>query len=250
VTSIVGVLCSDGAVIGADGAVTLGPTPSAPTIEQPTEKISIIGHFIVAGTGDVGLNQRFCSVVERAWTTGILGKLSALEVGKHLAKHAIDDFSSTYAKMGSYGALVAFVCKDKPYICEFGVSNFQPELRDERLWHGSIGSAQPITDPFLALMRRAFWKGGYPKVADAVFAVTWALDHAIEVNPGGVNGPVRVALLSKDGAQWKPRILGDKDLAEHHQNVEGAYEALRAYGEKLRSGAGDGPTLPSVDPGK
>ena len=48
-----------------------------------------------------------------------------------------------------------------------------------------MGSGQPITDPFLALMRSIFWGDGLPTVQDGTFAVTWALEHAIEVNPGG-----------------------------------------------------------------
>jgi hypothetical protein len=231
VTSIVGVLCQDGAVIGTDSAATLGPSLHFRTIEQPTEKISVIGAFIIAGTGAVGLDQRFCEIIHKAWRDSLLGRhdLTPVAIGKHLSLSGLEDFSQTRLPPGQYGALVAFPFKDRPNLCELSISDFQPELRDDRLWYGSMGSAQLITDPFLALMRKAFWEAGPPLVADAVFAVFWALEHAIAVNPGGVNGPPQIAVLQKVANGWQPRILDKQEFDEHRQNVEGAYEALREY---------------------
>lgn len=47
------------------------------------------------------------------------------------------------------------------------------------------------------LMREISWSGGPPNVQDATFAVTWALDHAVTCNPGGINAPVRIAVLER-----------------------------------------------------
>ena len=65
-TLVVGILCEDCAVIGTDSAVTFGPGGNHPTIAQPLrEKISIFrDSVIVAGTGEVGLGQRFNHIVE------------------------------------------------------------------------------------------------------------------------------------------------------------------------------------------
>ena len=113
----------------------------------------------------------------------------------------------------------------------------------------SMGSAKAITDPFLALMRRAFWRTGPPLVHDAVFAVTWVLQHAIEVNPGGVNGPMRIAVLERQGGQWKARLLSEDDLLEHNQNVEAAYDALRRFRDRQSQGmAVDLPDVPRLEP--
>jgi 20S proteasome alpha/beta subunit len=67
-TAIVGILCRDGIVIGTDSSSTL-TTAGGPyglrTIESSSKKISIIDErIIVARTGEVGLNQRFCGVVK------------------------------------------------------------------------------------------------------------------------------------------------------------------------------------------
>jgi len=132
---------------------------------------------------------------------------------------------------GSLWSLLAFSCQDAPFLCTFDPDHFQPEFIEERLWYDSMGSAKPITDPFLALMRKAFWTSGPPLVHDAIFAVTWALEHAIEVNPGGVNGPIRIAVLERS-LGLRAHILADHELLEHKQNVAAAYGALRRFRER------------------
>lgn len=128
---------------------------------------------------------------------------------------------------------MAFPAKNKAHLCEFGLADFQPELKTERLWYASMGSAQPITDPFLAFIREVFWQEGLPSVQDAVFAVTWALEHAIAVNPGGVNGPARIATLEcGQGASVRVRVLSEEELDEHRQNVEEAKNLLRGFRAK------------------
>src|SRR5436309_13655211 len=112
-----------------------------------------------------------------------------------------------------------------------------------------MGSAKPITDPFLALMRKAFWTSGPPLVHDAVFAVTWALEHAVEVNPGGVNDPIRIAVLERQRGGLKARLLLNDELLEHKQNVAAAYDALRRFRDRQVSvEAGDSPDVPNLEP--
>jgi len=135
--------------------------------------------------------------------------------------------NSTYLKPGQYAALVAFPCQKHPHLCEFYSTDFQPELKeDKRLWFVSLGSAQSITDPFLGFIRRAFWKSGVPSVSDAIFAVTWTLQHAIDLNTGGVNGPIRVAVLEKREGVYSARLLDSEELQEHHQQIEATYTEL------------------------
>lgn len=56
-TILVGLLCKEGIVIGADSSATFGSAQFR-TIEQPTDKIEIIDNqIIVAGTGQIGLGQ-------------------------------------------------------------------------------------------------------------------------------------------------------------------------------------------------
>lgn len=248
-TAIVGVYCEDGVVIGTDSSVSFSAGAHFRTIEQKAEKITIIhDQVIVAGTGQVGMGQRFCDVIEKGWNEEkIFSKLSYLDVGRYLAQQGVQDFSSTGAKRESFGALIAFTCKEKHHLCEFQVDDFQPEFKNETLWYVSMGSAQPITDPFLAFIRKVFWQDNLPKVQDALFAVTWTLDHAVDVNPGGVNGPVRIAVLERSaasGGKLSARLLDDSELAEHREAIDAAENRLREFQKSYQSN--DAPDLPEV----
>src|SRR5262249_29888486 len=105
--------------------------------------------------------------------------------------------------------------------------------------------------PFLALMREVFWRTGLPTIQDAIFAVTWALDHAIQINPGGINGPARIAVLEKKaGGKFAARILDPADLDEHRQNIGQAKERLRTFPASQSADAPDTPDVPKPSAGQ
>jgi hypothetical protein len=209
------------------------------------EKLCIVGdRVIVAGTGSVGLGQRFCSLVEKAWADRAFGK-PPIDALKSLSRSAIEDMGQTYLKPGQYGAVVAFPHKRKGYLCEFATADMQPELKTEALWYCSMGSSQAITDPFLGFIREIFWDDGLPNVQDAVFAVAWTLRQAVCLNPGGVNEPIRIAVLEPDqNGDLVARILADDELAQHRQNIEEAKQHLRDFRRRHRPDAA--PDLPEI----
>ncbi len=216
------------------------------TIEQPTEKLYICSDaIIVAGTGAVGLGQRFCRIVDVAYQDKVFATGSHhVGVGTEVCKRARADFASTGVDRGKYGALVAFPFNNKPNLCEFAIDDFQPEFKTEKMWFCSMGSGQLITDPFLALMREVFWGSGLPTVQDATFATTWTLDHAVQVNPGGINGPVRIAVLEKKEGKFRARLLDDDALEEHRQNIGQAKDRLRNLSVSQRADAPGTPDVP------
>ena len=230
-TSIVGILCKDGVVIGTDGAVTF-VSDQIRTIVQPTEKICIVSNdIIIAGTGSVGLGQRFCAIVEKAkknyTTTHTLG------FTKQLSRLFIQDMQQTFMRPGQYGALVGFPCTNKPCLCEFALTDFQPELKTDKLWYCIMGSAQTITDAFMGFLRRVFWDSGLPNLQEGIFCATWVLEHAIDVNPGGVKGPIGIAILEyNDQGRLAARILEINEIDQHRQDIE---EARRSLSEDYRA---------------
>lgn len=228
-TAIVGIYCTDGVVLAADSSATFSAGQTC-TIEQPFDKLFIInGQIILAGTGAVGLGQRFHAILQKSWQNKDCVGKTAIEIGKVFSQSMIMDMKQTYVNHGQYGALVAFLGEKKHQLCEFDIPTFQPELKNAGLWYCSAGSGQPITDPFLGLMRDIFWSDGPPSVQEGVFAATWAIDHAIAVNPGGVNGPTRVAVLEKSKSDWRARLLSGDELEEHRQCCNDAKEALREF---------------------
>jgi hypothetical protein len=232
-TILVGVRCSDGVVIGADSANTFA-AGNMRTIEQPSQKISIIANrVIVAGTGEIGMGQRFCSVVESAWIKKEFANRNAVDLCRHLCAQGINDFASTKATAGSYGAMVAFPAGNTAELCEFAVNNFQPELK-RSIWYVSMGSGQPIADPCLGFIRQVFWGDSIPSCEDGVFAVVWTLAQAIALNPGGINAPMHVAVLAPDSGKLVASMLTSDEIAEHEDNVRGAIDHLRTYKKMVR----------------
>ena len=233
-TALVGIYCKDGIVIGADSAATSAMAGGIRTIEQPVMKIDIIDNrIIIAGTEQIGMGQRFCHQVGSLWANKKVPCNDEFAFSKALAQAARQDFSETGCAQGQYGALVAFSCKTGRHLVEYAVTDFQPELKNKNMWYVSMGSGQSIIDPLLGLFREVFWGDDPPSVQDAIFATTWMLDHAVKVNPGGVNDPIRIATLEQVREDWKARLLSDDELLEHQDNVAAAKEALRHYKDRL-----------------
>src|ERR1700694_4369062 len=127
-TAIIGVPCTDGVVVGTDSSATF-TSGNLRTIEQPTEKLDIIADCIViAGTGQIGLGQRFKRIVEQAWKSNRF-RGDPIEVWRQLSAEAIQFFAQTQVPQGQYGAVVAFPMAKQPHLCEFASTNFQPELK-------------------------------------------------------------------------------------------------------------------------
>jgi ATP-dependent protease HslVU (ClpYQ) peptidase subunit len=235
-TAIVGVLCQDGVVIGADSSATSVST-LGPTIEQEVKKIDILdGRVIVAGTGPVGLGQRFFAKLQDFHYKNKYKSKPAIEIAKQYCRLGIDDFIETKVQPRQYGALVAFSVETHFHLVEFAIEDFQPEIKTDRTWFVSMGSGQAITDPFLALLRKVFWKDAPPLLNEGVFAVAWTLQQAILLNPGGINGPQQIAVLKPRTQEHdcQARLLQDDEIDEHLGSVRAAEEHLGRYKELLQ----------------
>lgn len=243
-TAIVGIKCRDGIVIGSDSSATFGPHPNIKTIEQPCKKVEVISNqVILTGTGSVGLHQRFREIVTKYWADkkyrlpgGTVSK-TQFDIAKELSALAIQDFVSTMADKGQYGALLAFPAGGSLHLCEFQVADFQPEFKEGQIWFVSMGSGQTITDPFLGLMRRVFWPNDLPSLSEGTFVATWTLDHVIRLNTGGINAPSQIAILD---SKMNASLLDNDKISEHTTLVQGA-EAHMAQFRSVLSGAGATP---------
>jgi len=229
-TVLVGIKCQDGVVIGSDSATTFSDGVER-VIEQPSKKIEIIEkRIILACTGAVGLEQRFSAVLRQCHAKKAFSGKNAIEFMKAVSKAGIDDFIETHVQFGNIGALVAFPAAGKELsLCELALKDFQPELKDNNLWYGSMGGGQRIADPFLGFIRKVFWQDAPPNLSEGIFAALWTLNHVIDVNPGGVNGPAQIATLRLEGGEPVASILSNQELQEHNDNVSAAESYLREY---------------------
>lgn len=241
---MVGIKCKDGIIIGSDSSATFS-AGQIRTIEQSTKKIEIIqNRIIVAGTGQIGLGQRFCDLIDQGYKTGKFKSKNGIQFASEICHIAVEQFSYTAAPKGEYGALVAFTAENDIHLCEFAIADMQPELKTTGIWYASMGSGQIIADPFLGLMRKVFWDDGMPSLQEGIFIATWTLEHAIHVNAGGVNGPIQLAILEKNGSA---RMLTEAELAEHQESASGAEAHLRLYRDKLSGkSATSAPEIPKA----
>jgi 20S proteasome alpha/beta subunit len=251
VTLLVGVLCSDGVVVAADSFMTLGQGPGQFTISHQARKIEIVSNqVIVAGTGQVGLGQRFAAKVKELWGNNKL-KGTEVESSRIIAEEALKDFSSTGAQRGSFGALVAFPKSQEVHLCEFASADMQPELKTKKAWFVSMGSGQSLADPYLALMRTVFWSDGPPNVEDGKFAAVWVVQHVLKAAPGFVGPPVDVAVLKKEAGGIRASFVSEDELEEHLGSVADAdrhFGTWKAAAEKET--VAEVPSPPSSTSGK
>jgi hypothetical protein len=84
-----------------------------------------------------------------------------------------------------------------------------------------MGSGQLLADPFLAFVSRVLWDGKMPTVDTGKFGVYWVLDHTIKLAPGGIGGPIKMAILRKANGAWSTQELEDtQEPAQYINELE------------------------------
>lgn len=252
-TLIIGILCEDGVVVGADGMATFGSLGQR-TIQQPTRKLVQIGECIAIGTsGPVGLGQRFAATLQDLWSTKKLSGKASHEATTILRdafwQYAQREFEAAKVTAPVLGqsslesaisyTVLAMPLDKKPCLIQFN-QQCSPELATKDLPFIAVGSGQLLADPFLAFLRRIFWQNGLPKVSEGVLATVWSLEQAIRTNPGGVGPPIQIMTLEKVGGDWKVRELVKSDFEEHRQAIADAESVLAKYRDYLKPAQGEG----------
>lgn len=256
-TLIVGILCRDGVVVASDSAATFA-AGGRPTIgQQIVRKVQRLNdHVLFSSTGAVGMAQLVADKVNSLWNGGALngskcptpesamdtiGKEILKQVGPYLQSGKWQHDVTGDASTSLCKSLVALPVNHVPCLFSFDY-NGAPERSTPELPFISMGSGQPLADPFLALLHRLLWKGAEPTVAEGRLAAVWTIEHVSHTNPGGVGGPVQLATLSGSGRQPSVTLVSDEDVEEHRQKVTAAEQALIA---EIR---GTGPTPTPVVP--
>jgi 20S proteasome alpha/beta subunit len=250
-TVLVGILCSDGVVIGADSCATLGDGDKS-VAEQPAIKIDVVkDRIIVATTGEVGLAQRLVERVEHlhhlfrdkkpgeaavAFVADLRANFDATGAWSELVQRAPDGKRELIQRVYGIGALLGFEHRGAPVLLELAVHSLQPEFKGGHIsCFCSMGSGAQFAEPFLGFERRVFKPEGAedlwtPKLATGTFLATMALDHVIDVNTGGVDGPMQIATLRDTGnGVWRARVLSKDDMGEPLQLLDEAYRHMGGF---------------------
>jgi 20S proteasome alpha/beta subunit len=262
-TLIIGLKCSDGIVVGSDGAATLGNIAGLRTVMQPVPKLAIIRDRMIVGlSGPVGLGQLYCDRLDEVCND--LRDDRGPEVCRKIRMAFLKDAETTLkvaalstqimgasAQVGAlHQTLVALATRGTPHLIQFDYQ-CAPEMATDALPFVAIGSGQNIADPFLAFLRRVFWKDRLPTIPEAGFAVVWTLIHAIRTAPGGIAEPICLGVLQVKGAQPTARLLSDAELREHRVMVDEAEKYLNSFPKSLQPGEHESePPLPRGTPSK
>lgn len=248
-TVVVAFNCSDGVVIAADSMIT----PSLGGLgvgHHHGQKIAALpGPQLFAFAGDVGQNARFRILAENNHGA-IAAQAHAIDFPLALTQAIIQQFTATGINNSiDANPILAFAYGGNHHCCIFEGA-LQPRLLDAHHYYAALGSGKLSADPFLRFLVDVFCPAGQPTVREAVFLATWAVQHVIDTNPGGVAGPIRIGTFDRPngGAAFQARLLPDNEIAEHQQAIESAGEALRTWRDQLQSGeaAGDIPDQPEA----
>jgi hypothetical protein len=250
-TVIVGILCSDGVVIGSDSAMAAGRAGRY-TIERQEDvlKIEVIENDIItAVTGAMGLAQRFNDQV--ATTIRALREpfqlpqfapsplqqmlankvkpgskpfnvISAVEMGRVIAQTAIMDFQRTQSAYQlnhgwGLGALFAFVNADTPQLIDFDPIQFHPELK---------GLPDPLRADQDRIWRCVSWGAGQ-QLADSFLAHVYRLLFSKEV-PTVDRAKLVVAWTVDHVRRYNVGLVGGKLQLAVLEKVNGTWSAHHA----------------------
>lgn len=232
--------CTDGVVIGVDSMTTSAMGPN-PLVQSPNaEKLQLVGNkAILACTGSVGLAQRVKIVADEMWTKKLFTS-SGMSTATNLAGRVLTDFGSSHLQkhpqLGiSFGALLAMVVQDVPYLVEFDSVGFQPELKEGNLFSVTMGSGQMLADPFMAFVKRVLWKDKMPDVERAKIGIYWALNYTCGQAVGGVGGALKLGVLRKQGVDWTASIQDTQEQAQYIDALESQFSLDKLFKEAKAS---------------
>lgn len=247
-TVAVGFYCHDGVVIGADSMLT----PSMGNLavgHHKGQKVHLLnGGQVYAFAGDQGQAARFQIMAD-----GSHSMVSAvghpIDYPLSLTTSLIQQFHNTgIGQSINLNALLGFTHSGAAHLCVFE-GLLQPRLLDANHYYVALGSGKLSADPFLRFLVDIFCVIGPPSVSEATLLTAWAIQHVIDTNPGGVAGPIKIAIIEKNAAgTWGSRPLTDNEVDDHGQAVGSALDALRAWRGSLGADGATGAPTPPESP--
>ena len=226
-TVIVSILCSDGIVLASDSMITNSMGQLATTETKGKKVFNLGSNGIFAFCDDASLATRARLVLERDRTSQL--GISLLDYSVTLSQTLMEHFQST--KLGFPLALqfmLGCVIDHEPRLIQFD-GNLQPRLLDEKSYWLCLGSGKQFADPFLKFLTDVFCPNQQPTVRLAKWLAYWAIEHTIDTNVGGVNGPIQITVLEKESHQYLLTESDSNDLDYHARSLNAAKTQLSQY---------------------
>lgn len=249
-TLIVGILCEDGVVVASDRAATFGADGMSTIGQQPVRKIRCLRDSVIySSSGAIGISQLLADKLVAMWdekqfTTGETFEAAMGRIGREFMGVALPYMQAGAIQRQLVGEAGQSLCKSmvaipvnkRPCLFSFDYSG-SPEAATADLPFVTMGSGQPIADPFLAFLKRLLWKDCQPTVSEGRLAAVWTIQHVTQTNPGGVGQGFQLVTLVGGKGKNMPKIdeATEEDIEEHRQKVASVEDALtnEATGEAI-----------------
>jgi 20S proteasome alpha/beta subunit len=239
VTLLVGVLCADGVVLGADSGATSGALGQQ-HVMVPMSKVEVVRDSgLIAVSGPVGLGQRLTGEFERMLKAGLPGLPYKVmtDLRDVFWKQMKPEWEAANVAHGSIGnAAIASVLSTTLLAMNVGGAAHlfcfdqqgAPEEITAKMPVVSAGSGQHNADVFLAFLRGVYWDDGRaPTLDEGVFTALWALEQCIQISPGSLQGPARIFTLVLEAGKPVARQVPEAELQEHRQAIAAAKSLLK-----------------------
>lgn len=241
-TVVVAFHCIDGAVVAADSMLT--PSLGGLNIGHHTGiKCSVInGPQLFAFAGDQGQSARFKLLAEVA-AANVAAAIHPLVYAVNLSQAIVQQLASTGIGTKDIGVntVLSFIHGTNCHCCVFEGA-LQPRLLDADHCYVALGIGKLSADPFLRFVSDTFCEPRQPpRVHLATFLAVWVVQHVINVNPGGVAGPIRVSVFERNAiGGYDAKELQPAEIDAHVTAIDDAAEALRKWRNDIQSGAAAG----------
>ena len=241
-TLLIGILCSNGAVIAADKQATHGAF-GMPTVGQSVTKISAIdGTVLFGSSGHLGMSQQFEALISPWVNEGYFAKntyaiaISRVQQGfRPIVEGAFKTATAAAPIVGAQAAQADCICgsilatsfRDGVKIVEI-TPQVTVEFLTPELSFIALGSVKQTADPFLGFLKKIFWPDRLPTVREGILAGFWTVSHAIDMRVSGVGLGVDLFTFEQQEARWSARQVSDGEIEEHRLFIGACEDALRA----------------------
>jgi 20S proteasome alpha/beta subunit len=245
-TLLVGILCTNGAVIAADQQAQHGNFAVRTVGQQATKIKAIADDTLYAGSGPVGLGQQYAHVVEidhhqfKNRNAHSLAHLLQKKMRELLdpalvtAGHAAHVVGAIAAQSDVVlGSLLATVCKDGLVLWEISHQGGFEALT-QGVPFVCVGSGKSNADPFLRFIWDVYFPGeARPNVSEGGLIAYWTIKTVIESRTSGVGYAPDVFVIEQADKAYKSRQLGKQDLLGHDELIGSACEAMRSIQARM-----------------
>ncbi len=225
-TVVLGLLCKDGVVLGADGASSIVDRNLNIGYEKAKIRIWSEGNTTLgatAGSAEFGQSCRYG--VKKLLQDSASPPTDVRAFGDAWSAFVRQDFEKWDLKFEGDEALIAVDLGKRPGLFKLSGCNMFPSIIQPEAWSQAIGNSSQIIESFFEFLKDTFWSDALPTVAAARLGATWAVQHTIETRGLGVNGPVNVGEL-RGGHGNRPYIAPRADIEEC---LEAMKDMLKQY---------------------